>query len=364
MNRRLTRVDHELLPRVGFGVGTVRQVPADLPIDTLLVTAPEAAAERAAALAATGVDGLFTFEGPWDVFLPLVLAAQATDRFVYSNVAIAFPRSPMHLAVQANDLQSLSGGRFALGLGTQVQAHVERRYGSTWGRPVAHMAEWVAAIRAIQARWQDGTPLDFRGEWTEHTMLPPTFDPGPNPHGAPPIWLGALGPRMTELACTAGDGLLIHPFNTERHLTEVTLPRVEASLAAAGRARAELTVVGQAILAVGRTDEEQQAADDGVRALLGFYGSTPAYRPVLDTHGWGSIQPPLRTLTREGRWDALPSLVSDEVLATIAVRGTPAEAAAELRRRFGGGRVDRVAVYAPYALPDDALAELVAAFRS
>lgn len=338
-------------------------LPPDLPIDTLLVASPAQATERARALAATGVDGLFTFEGPWDVFLPLVLAAEATDRFLYSNVAIAFPRSPMHLAVQANDLQTLSGGRFALGLGTQVRAHVERRYGATWGRPVAHLAEWVAAVRAIQDRWQHGTPLDFRGEWTEHTLLPPTFDPGPNPHGPPPIWLGALGPRMTELAATVADGLLIHPFSTDRHLGEVTLPRVDAALAAAGRPRPELTVVGQAILAVGRTEAEQQAADDGVRSLLGFYGSTPAYRPVLDTHGWGELQPRLRQLTREGRWDDLPSLVDDEVLATIAVRGTPAEAAAELRRRFAG-RVDRLAVYAPYALADDALAEVVAAVRA
>ena len=332
-----------------------------LPIDTLLVASPDQAGERARALAATGVDGLFTFEGPWDVFLPLVLAAQATDRFVYSNVAIAFPRSPMHLAVQANDLQTLSGGRFALGLGTQVRAHVERRYGSTWGKPVAHMAEWVAAIRAIQERWQHGTALDFRGKWTEHTMLPPTFDPGPNPHGPPPIWMGALGPRMTDLACTVADGLLVHPFSTERHLHEVTLPRIAAALGT--RPRSELTVIGQAILAVGRDEAEQRAADDGVRALLGFYGSTPAYRPVLDTHGWGDLQPQLRTLTREGRWDELPSLVDDEVLATIAVRGTPAEAAAELHRRFGGGAVDRVAVYAPYALPDEALAEVVSTFR-
>jgi probable F420-dependent oxidoreductase len=333
-------------------------VPA---LDTLLVAPPDQAADRARALAATGVDGLFTFEGPWDTFAPLVLAAEATDRFVYTNVAIAFPRSPMHLATLANDLQTLSHGRFALGLGTQVRAHIERRYGSTWGRPVAHLAEWMAAIRAIQDRWQHGTALDFRGEWTEHTLLPPTFDPGPNPHGPPPIWLGAVGPRMTELAVSAADGLLLHPFGTEQHLTSVTLPRVHAALAAAGRDRHDLTVVGQAILAVGRSDAEQQAADDGARAMLGFYGSTPAYRPVLDTHGWGELQPRLRALTREGRWDELPDLIDDSVLDTIAVRGTPTEAAAELHRRFDG-RVERIAVYAPSLLPDESLAELVAAF--
>jgi probable F420-dependent oxidoreductase len=325
-----------------------------LPIDTLLVASPSDVVERARALAATGVDGLFTFEGPWDVFLPLATAAAAgVDRFVYTNVAIAFPRSPMHLAQTANDLQTMSGGRFALGLGTQVRAHIERRYGSVWGRPVDHLGEWVAAIRAIQARWQDGTPLDFRGEWTEHTLLPPTFDPGPNPHGSPPIWLGALGPRMTELAMAVADGLLVHPFMSRRHLHDVVLPRVTRPI----------TVVGQAILAVGRTDEEQAVADEGVRAMLAFYGSTPAYRPVLDTHGWGSLQPRLRTLTKEGRWDSLAALVDDEVLSTIAVRGTPAEAAMELRARFDGTSVSRIAVYAPYALADEALAEVVAAYR-
>ena len=335
----------------------------DLQIDVQLVAAPDQATTRARALAETGVDGLFTFEGPWDVFAPLVLAADATDRFLYSNVAIAFPRSPMHLATMANDLQTLSGGRFALGLGTQVQAHVERRYGSTWGRPVAHMAEWVAAVRAIQARWQHGTPLDFEGEWTTHTLLPPTFDPGPNRHGSPPIWLGALGPRMTALAAEVADGLLIHPFGTERHLTETTLPRFEQALTAAGRDRSAVTVVGQAILAVGRTDEEQASALAAVRGLVGFYGSTPAYRPVLDTHGWGDLQPRLRQLTKEGRWDELAALVDDDVVDAIAVRGTPAEVAAELRRRFAG-RVDRVGVYTPYTLHDDLLAEVVAGVRA
>lgn len=335
----------------------------DLLVDVQLVAAPDKASARARALAETGVDGLFTFEGPWDVFAPLVLAADATDRFLYSNVAIAFPRSPMHLATMANDIQSISGGRFALGLGTQVQAHIERRYGSTWGRPVDHMAEWVAAIRAIQDRWQHGTPLDFRGEWTEHTMLPPTFDPGPNPHGPPPVWLGALGPRMTALAAEAADGLLIHPFSTERHLTEVTIPRFEQALDAAGRDRTAVTVVGQAILAVGRTDEEQAAALASVRGLVGFYGSTPAYRPVLDTHGWGDLQPQLRQLTKEGRWDELSALVDDDVVDAIAVRGTPAEVGRELRRRFGG-RVDRVGVYTPYTLRDEILAEVVEGVRS
>lgn len=333
------------------------------PIDTLLLAAPQDAAARAEELAGTGVDGLFSFEGPWDVFVPLVAAAGAVDRFLYTNVAIAFPRSPMHLAHTANDLQTMTGGRFALGLGTQVKAHVERRYGATWGRPVDHMREWVEAVKAIQRRWQHGDALDFRGEWTQHTMMPPTFDPGPNPHGPPPVWLGALGPRMTRMAATVADGLLVHPFSSDRDLHERVLPAIESALTDAGRSRSHVTVVGQAIVTCGRDAAEQRAADDGVRAMLGFYGSTPAYRPVLETHGWGDLQPRLRDLTRAGEWERLSDLVDDEALATLSVRGTPDEVGAALARRFAGA-VDRVAVYAPYGLADEALAAVVSAYRN
>jgi probable F420-dependent oxidoreductase len=332
-------------------------------IDALLAAPPPEARRRAEALAATGVDGIFVAEGPWDVAAPLTLAAEATDRFVYSNVAIAFPRSPFHLAQLGNDLQLLSGGRFALGLGTQVRAHVERRFGSTWGRPVDHMREWLLAVRAIQQAWQDGTQPDFRGEYTTHTLLPPVFSPGPNPHGPPPLWLGALGPRMTSLAAELADGLLVHPFSSDEHLATVTMPRVQDALAGAGRDRSSLTVVGQVILAVGRDAAEQAAADAAARGLVGFYGSTPAYRPVLETHGRGDLQPELRRLTKEGRWDELAAAVDADLLDAIVVRGDPDAVAAGLIRRFAG-RVDRVAVYSPGQLPDDALAAVVAAVRA
>jgi probable F420-dependent oxidoreductase len=331
-------------------------------VDALLLAPPTDVAARAEALAATGVDGLFTFEGPNDVFLPLVLAA-STGCDLYSNVAIAFPRSPMHLAHQAWDLAALSSGRFALGLGTQVRAHVERRYGATWSSPVARMAEWVAAIRAIGARWQDGTPLRFEGDHTRHTLMTPAFDPGPLPGGPPPIWLGALGPRMVALATAEADGLLVHPFTSDRHLAEVTRPRIEAGLADAGRVPDDLTVVGQAVVACTSDPAARADLDAAARWLVGFYGSTPAYAPVLETEGRGHLRPELRRLSREGRWDEMAALVDDDLLDAVVLRGDPAEVASRLRARFGGF-ADRVALSTPGGIADADLAALATEVRA
>jgi len=331
-------------------------------IDTLLLSRPDQARARAEALAATGVDGLFTFEGPHDVFLPLTLAAE-TGLFLYSNIAVAFPRSPMHLAHTAWDLQELAPGGFALGLGTQVRAHIVRRYGSTWSHPAARMAEWVAAIRAVWDTWETKAPLDFQGEHTSHTLMTPAFDPGPLAAGRPGIWLGALGPRMTDLALRQADGLLIHPFTSDRHTAETTLPRIAAGLADADRDRTDITLVGQAILACGVDAEAQRAADEGARWLVGFYGSTPAYEPVLATEGRAHLHPELRRLSREGRWDEMAALVDDDLLDAVVVRGDPDQVAARLRARFAG-HVDRVAVYAPGGITDEALTATVSAARA
>jgi probable F420-dependent oxidoreductase len=330
-------------------------------IDTLLMGRPGDVRGRAEALAATGVDGLFTVEGPHDVFLPLTLAAE-TGLFLYSNVAIAFPRSPAHLAHTAWDLSALSGGRFALGLGTQVRAHIERRYGSTWSHPAARMAEWIGAVRAFWDTWEDDAPLDFQGAHTRHTLTTPAFDPGPLGHARPPIWLGALGPRMTEVALTVADGLLVHPFTSDRHTAEVTLPRIEATLAASGRERTDVTLVGEGIVACGRDATEQAAADEGARWLVGFYGSTPAYEPVLATEGRAALHPELRRLSREGRWDEMAALVDDDLLDAIVLRGDPDRVASRVRERFAG-HVDRVGLYAPGGIDDEALAAVVAGSR-
>ena len=331
-------------------------------LDVQLDARPDRAADRARALTATGVAGLFTFEGPHDVFLPLAATAAAgisTD--LMTNVAIAIPRSPMHLAHTAYDLQLMSRGRFRLGLGSQVRPHIENRYGATWDRPAARMREAVLAVRAILTAWQDGTRLDFRGEFSRHTLMPPTFVPGPNPYGVPPVLLGALGPVMTRTAAEVADALLVMPFHSHRHVRERTLPAVADGLTRAGRSAGDLAILPQAIVAMGRTEEELRAATVGVRGLLAFYGSTPAYRSVLDVEGWGDLQPELNLLSKSGDLATMFGLVTDEMVETLAVRGTPEECAAELGRRFADV-ADRVCCYFPgYDVPLDHVAALAAA---
>jgi probable F420-dependent oxidoreductase len=196
---------------------------------------PVDAIEQAQALADAGASGVFTFEGPHDVFTPLVLASTVGGLDIMTNVAIAFPRNPIHLAHQANDLQLLSRGRFALGLGTQVRTQVEKRFGAAFDRPVARMTEMVQALRTIFHAWQTGERLDFRGEYYRHTLMTPTFSPGANPYGPPPIYVGALGPRLTRATAEHADGLLVMPFGSKRFLHEATMPAVREGLAAAGR---------------------------------------------------------------------------------------------------------------------------------
>jgi probable F420-dependent oxidoreductase len=332
-------------------------------LDVQLDARPDLASDRAHALTGAGVAGLFTFEGPHDVFLPLAAAAGVVETDLMTNVAIAMPRSPMHLANTAYDLQLMSKGRFRLGLGSQIKPHIEKRYGATWSPPAARMREIVLAVKAILGSWQDGTPLHFEGEHTRHTLMPPTFVPGPNPYGVPPVLLGALGPLMTRTAAEVADGLLVMPFHSDRHFRERTLPAVDEGLARAGRTREGFAILPQAIVAMGRTDEELAAASVGVRGLLAFYGSTPAYVPVLEVEGWADVQPELNRLSKQGDYSAMFELVSDEMLETLAVRGTPEECAAEIRRRFGDV-AERVCAYFPgYDVPLDQLGELATALR-
>lgn len=333
-------------------------------IDVQLDGRPENAARRARELVALGVDGLFTFEGPHDVFLPLVAAAAAVDVDLMTNVAIALPRSPMHLAHTAYDLQALSRGRFRLGLGSQIRPHIEKRYGTQWSRPAARMRETVLALKAILDAWEGNSRLRFEGEFTTHTLMTPTFDPGPNPYGPPPICLGALGPLMTRTAAEVADGLLVMPFNSVRHFRERTLPAVEEGLERGRRSRADLAIYPQVIVGTGRTPEELDAASRGVRGLLAFYGSTPAYRPVLEVEGWADLQPRLNALSKQGEFAAMTDLIDDTMLATLAVHGTPEECAAQIVARFGA-HADRVCCYFPgYPVREQHIAELVAAVKA
>ena len=326
---------------------------------SLAMSGPLESAPRAAELQALGADGLFSFENAHDVFFPLVLASTSCQIDLMTNVAIAFPRSPLHLAYAANDLQLLTEGKFRLGLGSQIRPHIQKRYGSVWEKPVAQMREWVSATKAILDHFAGEGPFDFKGQWTTHTLMTPNFNPGPNPNGKVPVLVGALGPKMCEMTAEVADGILVMPFNSERHFAERTMPALERGFAKAGRDRKDFEIILEVICAVGQTDEEIAAAANGVKTLLGFYGSTPSYKPVLDVEGWGELQPELNALSKQGDWAGMAKKIDDDVLRTIAVVGTPKEVAAEIVRRFGH-EANRVCLYFPgYPISDECIAETI-----
>jgi len=284
-----------------------------------------------------GYDGAFSFEAKHDPFLPLVLAAENTERLrLGTAVAIAFARNPMNLANLAHGLQTISEGRFVLGLGSQVRPHILNRFGMPWSKPAARMREMVLAIRAIFDCWEGKAELDFRGEFYRHTLMIPAFDPGPNEFGPPPIFMGGFGPRMTEAAGEVADGFIAHPFSSRKSLLDNTLPAIERGLARSGRARDDFEIVCATLVVTADGEAEFERVKLAARKQLAFYGSTPAYRPTLEVHGWGELHRELNRLSKQGRWDDMTGLIDDDVLETIAVVGPRNEIAAKLRQRLDG----------------------------
>ncbi|MEV4349720.1 TIGR03617 family F420-dependent LLM class oxidoreductase [Actinoplanes sp. NPDC049596] len=309
---------------------------ADVAATPLEVEAAAVAAERA------GYDGFAAAETRHDVFPALTLAARATERItLQSAIAVAFARNPMSVAVLANDLQLISAGRFQLGLGSQVQAHIERRFAMPWGRPAARMEEFVRAVRAIWHAWATGDRLAFRGEFYRHTLMTDFFSPGVNPYGPPPILIAAVGERMTQVAGRVGDGLLVHPLTSAAYLRERTRP----ALAEARGGDLDGFSLGLSAMAVLGADEAARSrAEQAVKGQIAFYASTPAYRPVLELHGWGELADQLNSLSRRQAWAEMTALITDEVLDTFAVTGDVSSA---VKNRFGG-LVDRISLYTPY----------------
>lgn len=306
------------------------------------------AGTTARSLEEAGYDGAWSAETSHDPFLPHVLAADATDRLeLGTGIAVAFARSPMTLANTAWDLQVQSEGRFLLGLGSQIKPHITKRFSMPWSQPAARMREMILAIRAIWDSWDGDGTLDFRGDFYTHTLMTPFFNPGPSPHGHPKVFLAAVGPKMTEVAGEVCDGLLCHGFTTASYLQEETLPAVETGLAKAGRSRADLELSIPAFIVTGQDEEEMAASAVGVRRQVAFYGSTPAYRGVLEHHGWGDLQDELNVLSKQGEWATMGELIDDEILGTFAVVAEPDAIAGALLERWGG-LVDRISFYAPY----------------
>jgi len=294
---------------------------------------------------------------------PLAQAAGAADIDLGTYIAVAFARNPMTTAVVANDLQSFTGGRFVLGLGSQVKAHITRRFAMPWSNPAPRMREFILALRAIWASWQDGSRVQFEGEFYRHTLSAPLFDPGPNPFGPPKVLLAAVGPRMTEVAGEVADGLVCHAFTSRSYLAEVTLPALRRAVAAAGRSPDDVEVALPAFLATGPPGADLTARAEAARRQVAFYGSTPAYRGVLDHHGWGDLHTELHRLSREQRWDDMTKLIDDEVLRTFVVIADASVLASELTGRYGG-LVSSLTVSVPYADDPETWRPVIAALKA
>ncbi len=302
--------------------------------------------DRAQRLEQDGYSGLLSAETSHDPFLPLALAAQQTERIeLMTAIAVGFARNPMVLAHVAWDLQALSGGRFLLGLGSQIQAHVTKRFSMPWSRPAARMEEMIHAIRAIWDAWQTGERLNFRGDFYRHTLMTPMFSPGPIDVAPPPILISAVGPLMTKVAGRAADGLVCHAFQTAEYLRAVTLPNVDAGLAEAGRDRSEFQISMPVFVVSGFREEEVAAKAARTREQIAFYGSTPAYRPVLEHHGWGDAQTELNRLSKRGMWKEMGDVIDDEMLDAFAIVAEPGDVPARIADRFGGS-LDRLQFYA------------------
>ena len=319
--------------------------------------------DAARSLEEVGYDGAWSAETSHDPFFPLLLAAEHTERLeLGTGIAVAFARSPMTLANQGWDLNAYSRGRFILGLGSQIKAHIEKRFSMPWSHPAARMRELILATRAIWACWGEGAPLRFEGEFYRHTLMTPFFDPGSNPYGAPKVFLAAVGEKMTEVAGEVADGIILHGFTTERYVREVTLPALERGWAKAGKQRADFELSGPLFVVTGTDEDEMAKAVAGTKQQIAFYGSTPAYRGVLELHGWGDLQPQLNALSKQGEWVKMGELIDDEILETFAVMGEPEQIPSLLLARYGD-LVDRLSFYAPYRSDPERWARVLDGFR-
>jgi probable F420-dependent oxidoreductase len=309
-------------------------------------------AQAAAKLERRGYDCCWTAEINHDPFLPLVLAAEHTTRIeLGTSIAVAFARNPMTVANVGWDLQEYSEGRFILGLGSQVQAHIEKRFSMPWSQPVRRMREFVLALHEIWGCWRDGTKLRFEGDFYTHKLMTPMFTPEPQPHPFPKVFVAAVGEVMTEMCGEVADGLLAHAFTTKRYFEEVTIPALRRGMERSGRQRSDFQLSAPIFVVTGETEGELSAAAAGTRKQIAFYGSTPAYRKVLELHGWGDLHTELHRLSLQGEWDVMGSLIDDEILEAFAVVAPLDEVASKIRDRCDGV-IDRVLVGLPSSVPE------------
>ena len=321
-------------------------------------------ADTAIRLQRRGYDCCWTAEINHDPFLPLVLAAEHTETIeLGTSIAVAFARNPMTVANVAWDLQAYSDGRFILGLGSQIQRHIENRFSMPWSRPVRRMREFVLALHEIWSCWQNGTRLSFEGEFYTHKLMTPMFTPEPLAHGVPKVFVAAVGEAMTEMSGEVADGLLAHAFTTKRYFEEVTTPALLRGMERSGRKRGDFQVSCPLFVVTGNDDAELAANAVGTRKQIAFYASTPAYRKVLDLHGWGDLQTDLHRLSHAGEWDQMGSLIDDEILNEFAVVAPVHDVAKKVRERCDGV-IDRVLVGFPASVEEATVAAVVQEMRS
>ena len=298
--------------------------------------------DRAAAMEEFGYDGLLSAELAHDPFFPVLLAANRTERVdLATGIAVAFSRNPMILANIAWDLQEFSKGRFTLGLGSQIKPHIEKRFSMPWSKPAARMEDMIEAIHAIWDCWRSGEKLDHRGDFYQHTLMTPMFSPGVSEFPDPKITLAAVGPLMTKVAGRVADGFISHSFQTADYLRDVTIPAIEEGLAERGRSRGDIEISMPMFVVSGSTEEEVAQRKQGIRQQIAFYGSTPAYKGVLEHHGWGDAQPELNRMSKAGKWVEMAEVIDDEMLSHFAIVAEPGGVAPLIQERFGG-MVDRV----------------------
>ncbi|MFQ5479041.1 MAG: TIGR03617 family F420-dependent LLM class oxidoreductase [Candidatus Binatia bacterium] len=314
----------------------------------LLATSVEEIAEAARTMEALGFSGLVTAEAAHEPFLPLMVAAEHTQTLGLSTgIAVAFPRSPMITASTAWDLQRYSGGRFILGLGTQVKGHNERRFSVPWDKPGPRMRDLILSIRAIWDCWQTGEPLNYQGDFYSFTLMTPFFDPGPHHHPRPPIYLAGVNPYICRLAGELCDGFFVHPMHTCKYIETVVKPALADGAASSGRDSQDLKLVSSCFVACGDNEEEIENAIRAIKQQISFYASTRTYKVILDVHGWGGLSDRLNGLSRQGRWNDMVDLIPDDMVAEMAVIGKRHEIGVLLSDKYEGV-LDRISLYLPF----------------
>ena len=337
---------------------------SDFKIDGPFYATLDNAVANAQDMATVGYDGLYTLEGSHDPFYPLILASEHAPKMdISTSIAVSFPRNPLHLAYQALDLQTFSKGKFYLGLGSQIKPHIEKRFGCEFSPVAKRMREQILAIKAIFNCFQHGERLNFEGEFYRHTLMAPMFNPGPCEYGLPPILTGGFGPKMCEMAGEVADGLIVHPFNNMPYIEELALKNVKAGLQKAGRNDDDFMLSIAAMVITGSTEANFENAYQGVRSLLAFYGSTPAYLPAMKAIGYEDLQPKLNRLSKDNKMAEMEALIPDEFVEHFAIIGEPNTIAKQLVDKFGT-LATRLSIYAPYFAENDLWRDIISDIKA